>query len=693
MRTLIIILASATLLAACQRQEETQVTAQVGEVGIQTEGATTAREKHSGLILDHMDPSVRPGDDFNAYVNGGWMATAVIPPDRASSSVGLDLHEEATENVRIIIEESAEGDYPQGSDEQKVGDMFGSYVDMETRNNLGIEPLQRDFEQIDALQDHGDLAVFWAESNKLGVDAPLSVDQNEDLKDPTRYMMLVWQGGLGLPDREYYFDESERGLEIRARYVEHIEKMFELAGLGGGKDAAQIIMALESRIAEQHMRKEETRNWAENYNKVTREALRELMPEFAWSEYLDAAGIGGIDSLVLFQTDYLAALDDIISSTPMKDWKTYVKWHVLNANAHLLTEELDEQNFAFYGTTLNGIEQRLPRWKRAVTNVNATLGEIVGKVYVSRHFPPEAKDRMQNLVDNLILAYEKSIKELDWMGEETRAQALDKLSKFTPKIGYPDKWRDYSALEMYPDDLVGNLRRSALFEYDYKLARQDGPVDRDEWQMTPQTVNAYYNPPLNEIVFPAAILQPPFFDMSADDAVNYGSIGAVIGHEIGHGFDDKGSTFDGDGVLRNWWTDEDRAEFEARTANLVEQYSQFKPFEDLAVNGEFTLGENIGDLGGLSIALRAYELSLDGKEAPVIDGFTGVQRVFIGYAQGWRGIQRDEAKREQINTDPHSPREYRVNGVVRNIPEWYEAFDVTEGDDLYLPPEERVKIW
>jgi putative endopeptidase len=429
------------------------------------------------------------------------------------------------------------------------------------------------------------------------------------------------------------------------------------------------------------------------YTKVPLEELPELMPQFAWTPYLETAGISDIDGLVVTQIDYMKALDGIITDTSMDDWKTYSKWAVLNTAANLLSEDLDNQNFEFYAKTLNGVEQQLPIWKRAVANVNGNLGEVVGKVYVSRHFPPEAKVRMQELVDNLVLAYEQSIKELDWMGEETRAQALDKLSKFTPKIGYPDEWRDYSSLEIYPDDLVGNMRRSALFQYDYQVKRQGGPVDRGEWGMTPQTVNAYYNPPLNEIVFPAAILQPPYFDLDAEDAINYGSIGAVIGHEIGHGFDDSGSTFDGDGVLRNWWTDEDRAEFEARTARLVEQYSEFKPFDDLAVNGEFTLGENIGDLGGLSIALRAYELSLDGEEAPTLDGFTGTQRVFIGYAQGWRGIQRDEALREQINTDPHSPRQYRVNGVVRNIPEWYEAFDVDQDDALYLPPEERVKIW
>jgi len=377
----------------------------------------------------------------------------------------------------------------------------------------------------------------------------------------------------------------------------------------------------------------------------------------------------------------------------MDDWKTYLTWQVLNSNANLLSDEIDQQNFEFYSKTLRGIEEQLPLWKRAVGSVNNNLGEVVGKVYVARHFPPEAKEQMLELVNNLIKAYEISIMELDWMGEETKAQALDKLSKFTPKIGYPDDWEDYSKLAIEKDDLVGNMHRSTQFVYEKNLARQGGPVDKSEWGMTPQTVNAYYNPPLNEIVFPAAILQPPFFDLNADDAVNYGSIGGVIGHEIGHGFDDSGSTFDGDGVLRNWWTDEDKAEFEKRTSKLVEQYSAFKPFDDLNVNGEFTLGENIGDLGGLSIALLAYKLSLDGKEAPVMDGFTGEQRVFIGYAQVWLGKSRDEALREQINTDPHSPRQYRVNGVVRNIPEFYEAFNVAETDALYVAPEERVKIW
>ena len=683
----IIAASTLTLLLAACGQDNTPTQTQIAEV------ADTHVEKHSGLLLENMNTEVRPGDDFNAYVNGSWIDTNEIPADRASNSVGLIVHEEATANVKTIIEEAADGDFAKGTDEQKVGALYASYMDMETRNKLGVTPLEPEFSRINTLENHGQLAAYFAEANKLGIDLPFALAQYVDFKDPNTYMMYTWQAGLGLPDREYYFEEGERSEEIRRAYVSHMETMFAKAGLANGEDAAKMIMALETRMAAEHMKKEKTRDMVALYNKIPLDELPELMPDFAWDEYLASAAISGIDGLVVTQLDHMRALNDIIKDTSMDDWKTYLTWKVLDANAGLLNEELDQQNFEFYSKTLRGIEEPLPRWKRAVGNVNNNLGEVVGKVYVARHFPPEAKEQMLKLVNNLIKAYEISIKELDWMGDETKVQALDKLSKFTPKIGYPDNWEDYSRLEIVEDDLVGNMQRSALFVYEKNLARQGGPVDKSEWAMTPQTVNAYYNPPLNEIVFPAAILQPPFFDLNADDAVNYGSIGAVIGHEIGHGFDDSGSTFDGDGVLRNWWTDKDKAEFEKRTARLIDQYSEFKPFDDLNVNGEFTLGENIGDLGGLSIALLAYNLSLDGKEAPVLDGFTGEQRVFIGYAQGWLGKSRDEALREQINTDPHSPRQYRVNGAVRNIPEFYEAFDIAETDALYLAPEDRVKIW
>lgn len=686
-------LAGATLVLAACGQDNSATDAPVAVTPEKIEVAKVDYTKHSGLLLEHMDVDIRPGDDFNTFVNGGWVSTTEIPGDKPGYGISTILRDEAQDHVKFIIEASAAGDFAKGSDEQKVGDLFASFMNMERRNELGTSPLSAEFEKIDALKDYEELAVYFAEANKLGVDMPIQLGQYADFKDPKHYMMYTYQGGLGLPDREFYFLEDEKSVDIRARYVEHIAKVFTLAGFGDGDVAAARIMALETRIAAEHMKKEDTRDFARNYHKLTPAELPGLMPEFSWDSYLAEAGIADIDGVVVFMVDYLKALDGIIQNTAMADWKTYLNWSVLNNAAGLLNEDLDRQNFEFYSKTLNGIEEPLPLWRRGVDVVNANLGEVVGKVYVSEHFPPEAKAKMQELVDNLIKAYEISIRELDWMGEETRAQALDKLSKFTPKIGYPDVWKDYSELDIDSDDLVGNVHRSALMVYKRNLERQGGPVDRTEWGMTPQTVNAYYSPALNEIVFPAAILQPPYFDMNAEDAVNYGGIGAIIGHEVGHGFDDKGSTFDGDGVLRNWWTDHDRQEFESRTKKLVAQYNGFRPFDDLSVNGEFTLGENIGDLGGLAIALLAYKISLNGKAPPEMDGFTGWQRVFLGYGQSWRYKYRDESLRNQIKTDPHAPRMYRVNGIVRNLPEFYEAFDIAETDALYLPPEERVKIW
>ena len=647
----------------------------------------------SGIALEHMDTSVRPGEDFFTYVNGKWVAETEIPADKASYGGFAILADEAQEDVKAIIESSATGDFAEGSDEQKVGDLYKSYLDMETRNSLALEPLEPELQRIDAIADHGELAVYFAAAGRRGYPVPVGIDQNEDFRDPSSYMIYAWQSGLGLPDREYYFNEDQASATIREKYVEHIESMFDLAGFENAAAAATDIMALETRIAGAHITKEAARDWPNNYNKVPLEKLNEVMPNFNWQGFIEEAGIGNIDGLVLMMTSYFEELDSIIAETPIDTWQTYLKWMALNSKANALDETLDNQDFEFYGKTLTGRQEQREPWRRAVNTVNGLLGELVGKVYVKEHFPPEAKERMLELVGNLIKAYEKSISELDWMSDETRAEALDKLSKFKANIGYPDVWRDYSAIDIRPDDLFGNIERAMIADYERELARQGGPVDETEWPMTPQTVNAGYRPWKNDITFPAAILQPPFFNFEADDAVNYGAIGAVIGHEIGHGFDDKGSTFDGDGAMKNWWTEEDRAEFERRTRDLVEQYNAYAPFDDLSVNGEFTLGENIGDLGGISIGLLAYKMSLNGEEPPVIDGFTGVQRVFLGYGQIWRSKYRDEALRQQIMTDPHAPTVYRTNGAVRNVPEFYEAFDVAEGDALYLPPEERVKIW
>ena len=669
------------VLAACGQEPAPEIT------------ADEPAPLKSGISLEYMDKSVRPGDDFFSYVNGKWVAETEIPADKASYGGFTVLRDESQDHVKAIIEESATGDFAKGTDEQKVGDLYKSYMDMDTRNALGAEPLGPEMAKIGAISSYDDLAVYLAAANKLGISTPFSLGQYADFKDPKTYMIYAAQDGLGLPDREYYLDEDEKSTEIREKYVAHVEKMFDLAGLPDGDAAAQTIMALETRMAKEQMKKEDTRDWAALYKKIPVGELNDLMPKFNWDGYLAESGLDDLDGLVVMMRDYLRALDDIIVDTDLETWKTYLSWAALNSMASRLSADIDAQNFEFYGKTLSGTEEQEDRWRRAVNTVNGNLGEVVGKVYVKKHFPPEAKERMLELVSNLIKAYEVSIKDLDWMTDKTKVQALDKLSKFTPKIGYPDVWRDYSALEIERDDLFGNLERAALAEHDRAIERQGGPVDRTEWGMNPQTVNAYYSPPLNEIVFPAAILQPPFFNLEAEDAVNYGGIGAVIGHEIGHGFDDNGSTFDGDGVLRNWWSDEDREEFEKRTGKLVEQYSAFKPFDDLNVNGEFTLGENIGDLGGISIGLLAYQMSLNGKEAPVIDGLTGVQRVFLGYGQVWRNKYRDESLRLLIGTNPHSPSMYRANGAVRNVPAFYEAFEVAAEDALYLPPEERVKIW
>lgn len=681
MKKLLIGAAALSLIAAC------------GQQAGQQQGAEQASTLRSGIGLDGMDLGVRPGDDFFAYVNGKWIEATEIPADKARYGTFDLLRDESQENVKAIIEESASGDFAKGTDEQKVGDLYRSFMDMETRDARGIEPLQPELDRIDAISNYDDLAAYFASAMTRNLDAPLANGQVADFKNPKQYMIYASQSGLGLPDREYYFKDDDASVELRAKYVEHIEKMFELAGFDDGAAAAGVIMALETRLAEQNMKKEDTRNWSVNYNKVPLEGLSSVMPNFNWEAYLAAGDLESLDSIVFFETDYMNALDGIITDTDIATWKTYLSWSALNNTADRLTSALDQQNFEFYGKALSGTEEQRAMWRRGVNSVNGMLGEVVGKVYVKEHFPPEAKERMLTLVGNLVKAYEKSIKELDWMSDETKAEALDKLSKFTPKIGYPDEWRDYSALDIEAKDYYGNVERASLAEYQRFMDRQGGPVDRTEWGMTPQTVNAYYMPPLNEIVFPAAILQPPFFDLEADDAVNYGAIGAVIGHEIGHGFDDMGSTFDGDGVMRNWWTGEDKVAFEARTGTLVEQYNAFRPFDDLSVNGEFTLGENIGDLGGISIGLLAYQMSLNGAEAPVIDGFTGVQRVFLGFGQVWRGKYRDEALRLQIETDPHSPGQYRANGSVRNVPEFYQAFDVSEDDALYLAPEDRVKIW
>jgi putative endopeptidase len=657
------------------------------------ENKESAASLSSGLLLENMDTTVNPGDNFQMYVNGAWIKNTEIPADKASYGVGYIVHEKSQDDVKKIIEESAAANKEAGTDEQKVGDLYASYMDMKKRDELGSAPLTAEFQKIDAITNVNQLSEYFGYAVIYGYGTPVNLFVYADLKKPTEYALYNYQGGLGLPDREYYLSKDEKFSAIRTAYVDHVAKMLELAGLKNGAQSAKEIMALETAIATKHVKKEETRDMTKMYNMLPVDSIDNVMTNFDWTLFLSGAGVEKLDRIVITQPSFTFGLNELMGSTKLDTWKTYLKWNVINANASLLNSAMDEQNFKFYRGTLTGAKEQFPQWRRGVNLVNENLGEVVGKVYVSKHFPSEAKEKMTQLVSNLIGAYKESINELDWMGTETKMQALDKLAKFTPKIGYPDKWRDYSALTIKKDDLVGNVRQSKLVGHTREIKKIGNPIDKTEWGMTPQTVNAYYSPALNEIVFPAAILQPPFFNLNADDAVNYGAIGAIIGHEIGHGFDDQGSTFNGDGELKNWWTEQDREEFKKRTAALVAQYNEFKVFDDLNVNGEFTLGENIGDLGGLGIALKAYKMSLNGKEAPVIDGFTGTQRVFLGYAQAWLGKAREEALRMQVNTDPHSPGLFRVNGVVRNIPEFYEAFGIKPGDSLYLAPEQRVKIW
>ena len=647
----------------------------------------------SGINTENMDTSIQPGDNFDAYVNGAWMKKTKIPDDKASYGVGYMVHEKAQEDVKAIIEASSKGKFATGSDEQKIGDFYEAFMDTKIRDQKGIAPLLPEYKKIDAINNYNDLAAYFGYANKSGINIPFSVSVMEDLKDPTQYMLISWQGGLGLPDREYYSLVDAKSKEIQKKYVIHIEKTLQLGGIANAPDLAKKIMALETTLAAQHMKKEQTRDIVKLYNKYAISDLDQLMPDFNWDNMLKNAGILNQQNIVVAQIDYLKSLNNIIKTTPLTTWKGYLKWNAIHGAARSLNTALDNENFDFYGKTLNGIRTQQPLWRRGVDRVNNNLGEIVGKVYVKKHFSPQAKEEVTLLVKNLLKAYGESIKNLDWMSPVTKKQALDKLSKFTPKIGYPDKWRDYSTLKVVKGDLYGNQQKATDFEYNRQINKLGKPVDRTEWGMTPQTVNAYYNPPLNEIVFPAAILRPPYFNLKVENAANYGGIGAIIGHEIGHGFDDQGSSFDGDGVLRNWWTPEDLTAFKQKTGALVAQYNTFKVFPDLNVNGEFTQGENIGDLGGLSIAIKAYKMSLEGKESPVLDGFTGDQRVLLSWGQCWLNKSREEALRNQIATDPHSPAKFRVNGVVRNIPEFYTAFKIKPTDSLYLAPEKRVKIW
>jgi putative endopeptidase len=666
------------------------------------DGGVTVEAIRSGIDLSNVDAGARPQDDLFGHVNGRWLADHQMPADRATDGAFRLLADRAEEQVRDIITEAAASKAAQGTNPQRIGDLYASFMDIETIARLGVRPLLDELAGVDAALTPTELAAALGKLQRAGIGGGTGVYVDTDSKDSTRYLLHLSQSGLGLPDESYYRDPQHAA--ILAEYPKHIGRMFAL--VYGEQDAdwdstAAQIVALETKIAAAHWDVVKRRDADLTYNLRTFAELCSEATGFDWTVWLHALGASDEHAaeVVVRQPDALTAFAALWESGDLEDWKRWLRWRVISGRASLLTDDIIDENFAFYGRTLSGTEQLRDRWKRGVGLVENLMGDAVGRLYVERHFPPDAKARMDDLVANLREAYRVSITDLEWMTPETRQRALEKLDKFTPKIGYPAKWRDYSALVIGRDDLYGNYQRGYALEYDRDLAKLGGPVDRDEWFMTPQTVNAYYNPGMNEIVFPAAILQPPFFDAAADDAANYGGIGAVIGHEIGHGFDDQGAKYDGDGNLIDWWTDDDRTEFGVRTKALIEQYEEYVPRElvngDAShhVNGAFTVGENIGDLGGLSIALLAYQLSLNGESAPEIDELTGVQRVFFGWAQVWRTKSRDAEAIRRLAIDPHSPPEFRCNGVIRNLDVFYDAFDVGENDELYLDPQRRVRIW
>ncbi len=661
---------------------------------LRAEGPRADEATKSGIDREFVAPTVRPQDDLFRHVSGKWLDTAAIPPDRAMDGAFHRLRDRSEADLKAIIEATA-AKGTGSAEAQKVGDMFRSFMDEGKVDELGLKPIAGDLDMVKNLADKPSFLKAMASLGRTGVEGPFGIGVNTDDKKSDQYIVGLGQGGLGLPDESYY--RLDKFKPIREAYVKHLARMFELAGWADPKGSADRVMALETRLAKDHWDRVKTRDATLTYNKVDATALAALTPGLDWKSIWQAAGVplDGVKEVLVAEPSYFTGLAKTVQEVPLGDWKDWLAWNILRAHAPALSKPFVDENFAFYGKTLSGAQELKPRWKRGVAAVEGSLGEAVGKLFVEEHFPPAAKARMNTLVANLTEAYRRNILALDWMSPETKAKALEKLAKFNPKIGYTDHWRDYSSLEIRRDDLVGNLKRAAEFEVDRNLNKLGKPVDKLEWFMTPQTVNAYYNPGMNEIVFPAAILRPPFFDMDADDAVNYGGIGAVIGHEIGHGFDDQGAKYNGDGNMIDWWTDADRKQFEARSAKLIKQYDAFEPAQlpGQHVNGALTIGENIGDLGGLTIAYQAYKIALGDKPAPVLDGLTGAQRFFTGWAQVWRGKARDAELTRRLATDPHSPAEFRCNGVIRNIPEFYDAFGVKEGDKLFLAPGERVKIW
>jgi predicted metalloendopeptidase len=645
-----------------------------------------------GIDLTAMDASVKPGNDFYRYVNGAWVDRTEIPADRTNWGTFTILAEKAERDVKAIIDETVAAHPAAGSDEQKIADLFSSYADQAAIDAGGMAPAQADLAAINALRNHQDVARLVGRPD-MPVDFPIGVYIDLDPRNPDRFIVHMTHAGLSLPDREYYLNADAQFEQTRQAFKAHVARMFTAAGISGGEAKANAIYALEHEIATHHWPIEQRRDADTTNNMRTRAQINALNPRFPWDAYFEGAELGSVTEVNIHELSAMAPLSRTVLSTPVATWKTYLTYKYLTNTADVLPKPLDDERFAFYGTTLSGQQQQRERWRRAVTATNGGLGKAVGRLYVARHFPPEAKAQMLALVENMRRAYGQRIDSLTWMSAETKAQAHEKLGTFMPKIGYPDSWRDYSAFEVRPNDAFGNKKRGAVYQWQYDVARLGRPTDKTEWlYMDPQVINAYYNPVFNEIVFPAAILQPPFFDPNADAAVNYGAIGGVIGHEMGHGFDDQGAKSDAHGVLRDWWTAQDKARFSALTGALATQYSGFEAL-GLHVNGQNTLGENIGDNGGMQVAYYAYHLTLNGQPAPELDGFSGDQRFFMAWGQAWRSKMRDAALRQQITSNEHSPPVFRVNGVVRNMDAWYAAFNVQQGDTLFLPDDQRVEIW
>ncbi len=647
----------------------------------------------SGVELANFDNAITPGTDFYRHVNGTWLANTPIPADKSNYGSFTVLADEADAQLRTIIESASVADSAPGSDAQKVGDFFGSFMDETRVEQLGATPIQPTLAEISAVGSKEDLLLLTADLNRAGVQIPAGGYISNDEKQSDQYITYISQSGLGLPDRDWYLSTDDAThTEARAAYQAYIAEVMELAGYARAAQSADSIMTIENRIAEAHWDKVQNRQAELTYNKRTLAELQTMAPSFDWSAFMQRLGVSE-EVFIVQQPSFIEGLDKIWSDIPLDAWKDYFSFKTVDAYAGYLSDAFVQAQFDFEGRVLTGQEEMEPRWKRGVGVVDGALGEVVGRLYVEQHFQQAAKVRMDMMIENLREAFRVGIDGLEWMTPETKLQAQEKLASFNTKIGYPDEWKDYSALTVDEADLVGNVMRSRNVEHEREVNKLGSPIDRGEWFMTPYTVNAYYNPPMNEIVFPAAILQPPFFNVEADDAVNYGGIGAVIGHEFSHGFDDQGRKYDGTGNLRDWWTEADAEAFAERANKLVAQYNQIEVLPGKFLNGEFTLGENIGDLSGLAVAYQAYRMSLNGQEAPVIDGLTGDQRFFIGWAQIWRRLYRDANLEVRLTSDPHSHSEARCNAILRNFDAWYAAFDIGPDDPMYLPPEQRVKIW